>query len=139
MGFVENISMLKYFLTALVINKGYNAMIEIKMFPRILESRKNLNDTWRRIYGETDKNLMNNFLEGYDKAVDKYGINEANERMREKLIETILKYQPYYTRELLLTEVSMANEYADKMTKLYKVMNDGIHLHQTEDGKYEYD
>jgi hypothetical protein len=59
--------------------------------------------------------------------------------MKEKLIETIFKYQPWYTRESLLEEVSNANKYANKMAELTNIMKNGIHLHQTEDGKYEYE
>lgn len=139
MGFTEDISMLKYFLTAIAENKGYDTMIGIMIFPEVIENNKNLNDTCRRIHDGINKNLMNNFITGYITAVKKYGIDDANERMKEKLIETILKYQPWYTRESLLEEVSNTNKYANKMAELTNVMKNGIHLHQTEDGKYEYE
>ena len=139
MGFTEDISMLKYFLTAIAENKGYDTMIGIMIFPEVIENNKNRNDTCRKIHDGISKDLMNNFITGYITAVKKYGIDDANERMKEKLIETILKYQPWYTRESLLEEVSNANKYANKMVELTNVMKNGIHLHQTEDGKYEYE
>lgn len=139
MGFVEDISMLKYFLTSITENKGYNTMLEITMFPKVIEHNKDLDDRWKRIYNGINKDLMNNFITGYTTAISKYGINDANERMKEKLIDIIIKYQPWYTRDSLLEEVSNANKYANKMVKLADVMKNGIHLHQTEDGKYEYE
>lgn len=139
MGFTEDISMLKYFLTAIAENKGYDTMIGIMIFPEVIETNKDRNDTCRKIHDGINRDLMNNFITGYIIAVKKYGIDDANERMKEKLIETILKYQPWYTRESLLEEVSNANKYANKMAGLSDVMKNGIHLYQTEDGKYEYE
>lgn len=86
------------------------------------------------IWNKCNHKLVENFIEGYDKAIEKYGIDEANERLQEKLIETILKYEGGRTRSELIRKIKQLNAAADISSKI--AVNGGIHLEQDEDGNY---
>lgn len=78
--------------------------------------------------------LVENFIKGYDKARVKYGIDEANRRMQERIIETILKYDKQYSREKLINRVRVLYAAADIAAKAE--LEDGINLERDEDGNY---
>lgn len=73
--------------------------------------------------GDVDKETIRNFLDGYKIAIEKYGLNRGNEKMREKLIEVIINNSPY-TRDILVREARLTNISA-------KLMTDGIHIDTT--------
>ena len=58
-----------------------------------------------------DPKVVSNFETGYLKAVDKYGLVEGHERMKERLIQTILMNDPFDTREALFKRCKKAHAF----------------------------
>jgi hypothetical protein len=72
-----------------------------------------------------DPKVVSNFETGYLKAVDKYGIVEGHERMKERLIQTILMNDPFDTREALFERCKKAHAFGI-------IYGKGIHIDLTD-------
>lgn len=68
-----------------------------------------------------DPQVVSNFEIGYLKAIEKYGLEEGHERMKERLYETILRNSPHDTRESLNKRLKMIYTFGIIYTK-------GIHI-----------
>lgn len=73
-----------------------------------------------------DPKVVSNFETGYLKAVEKYGLVEGHEKMKERLIETILKNDPFDTREALFERCKKAYAFG-------VIYGKGIHINLTEE------
>ena len=73
-----------------------------------------------------DPQVVSNFEIGYLKAIEKYGLEEGHERMKERLIETILRNDPHDTREALNKRLKLTHTFGIIYTK-------GIHINLTEE------
>jgi hypothetical protein len=80
-------------------------------------------------------NLIQNFFNGYRTALAKYGLVEGNARIKEKVIEILLKNRPDLTRESLLDFVIQVNE-ESRLATIKDVLAAGIHLKKNTDGTY---
>lgn len=90
----------------------------------------NISKTIMDTVGDIDKKTVQNFLDGYKIAVDKYGLHEGTIKIKEKLIEAIVNNSPY-TRDKLIRQAKITSLSA-------KLMVDGIHVDTTTGGdEYE--
>lgn len=87
------------------------------------------------IVREMNPELQEKFIEGYERAIEKYGITAGNYKMKEFLIDLILKYEPYRTREDVIALVIKGDTMAALSVKMMK--NGGIHLEKDEEGNYK--
>lgn len=58
-----------------------------------------------------DPKVVSNFETGYLKAIEKYGLVEGHERMKERLIKTILMNDPSDTQEALFERCKKAHAF----------------------------
>lgn len=72
-----------------------------------------------------DPRVVSNFETGYLKAVEKYGVEEGHERMKDRLYETILRNDPNDTREALNKRLKLTYTFGVLYTK-------GIHINEEE-------
>lgn len=131
-----DIAMLKMLLVPFLIETGEDVRTDVDDIIRIHKeaSTSEVKCAVTMIWNKCNHNLVENFIVGYDKAIEKYGIDEANEILQEKLIETILKYDVGRTRSELIKKLKQMNAAADISSKL--AVDGGIHLEQDEDGNY---
>lgn len=73
-----------------------------------------------------DPKVVSNFETGYLKAIEKYGLVEGHERMKERLIETILRNDPCDTREALFERCKKAHAFG-------VIYGKGIHINLEEE------
>lgn len=69
--------------------------------------------------------MVSNFETGYLKAVEKYGLEEGHKRMKERLIETILRNDPNDTLESLNKRLKLTYTFGVLYAK-------GIHINLDE-------
>jgi hypothetical protein len=68
-----------------------------------------------------DPQVVSKFETGYLKAIEKYGLEEGQKRMRDRLYETILRNDPHDTRESLDKRLKLTYTFGVLYTK-------GIHI-----------
>lgn len=131
-----DLCVLKMFLALFLTETGEDVKRELARMISVCRetAEKKLEPMTAMIWNTCNPELVGNFIKGYDKAVAKYGIDEANARMQERIIETILKYEEYYSRETLINKVRVMFAAADMATKAE--FENGINLERDEDGNY---
>lgn len=131
-----DLCVLKMFLAVFLTETGEAVKRELARMIAVCKenAEKKLEPATAMIWNTCNPELVENFIKGYDKAVAKYGIDEANARMQERILETILKYEDYYSREELINRVRVLYAAADIATKAE--LEDGINLERDEDGNY---
>jgi hypothetical protein len=67
--------------------------------------------------------------------VEKYGLIEGNNRIKERTIQIILKNKPELTRDGLLEYVGRVDK-EESLRSIFDIMNEGIHLQKDENGNY---
>lgn len=72
-----------------------------------------------------DPKVVSNFETGYLKAIEKYGLVEGHEKMKERLIQTILMNDPLDTPEALFERCKKAHTFG-------VIYGRGIHINLNE-------
>ena len=108
---------------------------EFEDMETFFNSKKETDTELRMIYKSMTPGLYENFINGYKKAISKYGVSEGINRIKEKIIDTIIRNRPGVDRESLLNYVSEV----DKETRrecILDMMIDGLHFQKDENGNY---
>lgn len=80
-------------------------------------------------------NLFNSFLIGYKQAIEKYGLEEANKRMSDKILSVIVKNTGQDENEIN----NLIEKIYNKANDIFDIMTNGIHLTKDENGNYTLD
>ena len=131
-----DLCVLKMFLAVFLTETGQAVKRELARMIRVCRenAKEKIEPGVAMTWNTCNPELVENFIKGYDKALAKYGIDEANSRMQERIIDIILKYDKQYSREELINRVRLLYAMADISTKAE--LEDGINLEIDEDGNY---
>ena len=108
---------------------------EVYSMKEIIEKHRNTGDELGMFFSNMSHGLIENFFSGYIKAVEKYGLIEGNNRIKERTIQIILKNKPELTRDGLLEYVGRVDK-EESLRSIFDIMNEGIHLQKDENGNY---
>lgn len=111
---------------------------EFEQLENSLKSDMNVDNLIGELSRCMSSGLLDNFISGYKRAIDKYGLVIGNDRIKERLIHIILSNRPDLNRETLLLRIKTENEMARKES-IMDVMRMGIHLTKDENGNYVED
>ena len=79
--------------------------------------------------------LFTSFSIGYKQAIEKYGLEEANKRMSDKILSVIVKNTGHDENEIN----SIIEKLYNKANDIFDIMSNGIHLTKDENGNYTLD
>ena len=131
-----DLAYLKAMLTEFVVNDDDSVIrTKIRLTATMIKALRNSDGQIGVIVREMNPELQEKFIEGYEKAISRYGISVGNYRMKEFLINLILQYEPYRTREDIIALVIKGDTMASLSVKMMK--NGGIYLEKDEDGNYK--
>lgn len=108
---------------------------EVYSMKEIIERHRNTGDVLDMFFNNISHGLIENFFSGYKKAVEKYGLIEGNNRIKERTIQIILKNKPELTHDELLEYVGRVDK-EERLSSIFDIMNEGIHLRKDENGNY---
>ena len=79
--------------------------------------------------------LFISFSIGYKRAIEKYGLEEANKRMSDKILSVIVNNTGHDENEIN----DLIEKLYNKANNIFDIMSNGIHLTKDEDGNYTLD
>ena len=131
-----DLAYLKAMLTEFIVNDDDSVIrTKIRLTATMIKALRDSDGQIGVIVREMNTELQEKFIEGYERAIEKYGITVGNYKMKEFLIQLILKYEPYRTREDVIALVIKGDTIASLSVKMMK--NGGIHLEKDEEGNYK--
>lgn len=80
-------------------------------------------------------NIFNSFSIGYKQAIEKYGLEEANKRMSDKILSVIVKSTGQDENEIN----NLFEKIYNRANNIFDIMSNGIHLTKDENGNYTLD
>lgn len=89
----------------------------------------------RNIGGIMSANLFSSFSIGYKQAIEKYGLEEANKRMSDKILSVIVKNTGQDENEIN----NLVEKIYNRANGIFDIMSNGIHLTKDENGNYTLD